>query len=60
MYTLAPYLKKKKSQIEKVAKSELKEFNKLKKAVSAPPPKCKCGPRPKPSKGKGKKKIIYK
>lgn len=57
MFTLAPYLKKKKSQIEKVAKSELKEFNKMKKAVTAPP-KCKCGPKPKP--GKKKKKIIYK
>lgn len=57
MFTLAPYLKKKKSQIEKVAKSELKEFNKMKKAVTAPP-KCKCGPKPKPA--KKKKKIIYK
>ena len=55
MFTLAPYLQKKKSQIEKVNKNDLKDYKKMKAAV------CSCPVykgTPKPV--KKQKKIIYK
>ena len=54
MYTLAPYLKHKKSSIEKINKEDLKDYKKMKSAV------CSCPhykrPKPKPV----KRKIVYK
>ena len=57
MFTLAPYLQKKKSQIEKVNKKDLQDYTKMKKAVTCSCPVYK-GALPKPV--KKQKKIIYK
>ena len=57
MFTLAPYLQKKKSQIEKVNKNDLKDYKKMKAAATCSCPVYK-GALPKAV--KKQKKIIYK